>query len=182
MWKYFPSPPILRWQLLPTGLQVTLDAVPFTAPYTTEAVSKMERHISAISPQTVNGVTYVFDHWSQGGSAAQTVTLGDNDTTFTAHFRVAPAPINLTPTNDAYVRDGTNAAITHGTTDPTLLITKVSPAGQLNNARETYLLFDATSITGNIDNVTLKVYGKVDGTAVPSVLTGSIFRGQYHLE
>ncbi|MGN6419452.1 MAG: discoidin domain-containing protein, partial [Pseudobacter sp.] len=41
-----------------------------------------------------------------------------------------------------------------------------------NNARETYLMFDATSITGNIDNVTLKVYGKVDLTTVPSVLIG----------
>jgi glucose/arabinose dehydrogenase len=170
--EVFPITSNLTLATVPTGLQVTLDAVPFTSPYTTEAVSGMERQVSAISPQTLNGVTYVFDHWSQGGSAAQAVTLGDNDTTFTAHFRVAPAPINLTPTNDAYVRDGTNAAITHGTTDPTLLITKVSPAGQLNNARETYLLFDATSITGNIDNVTLKVYGKVDGTAVPSVLTG----------
>ncbi|RZS75371.1 DUF7594 domain-containing protein [Pseudobacter ginsenosidimutans] len=170
--EVFPITSNLTLATNPAGLQVTLDAVPFTAPYTTEAVSGMARSISAVSPQTLNGVTYVYDHWSQGGNASQTVTLGDNDVTLTAHYRVAPAPTNLTPTHDAYVRDGTNAAITHGTTDPTLLITKVSPAGQVNNARETYLMFDAASITGNIDNVTLKVYGKVDGTAVPSVLTG----------
>ncbi|NML21758.1 DNRLRE domain-containing protein [Pseudoflavitalea sp. G-6-1-2] len=170
--EVFPITSNLTLQTQPAGLQVTLDAVPFTTPYTTEVVSKMQRQVSAVSPQTVGGTTYVFDHWSQGGAASQFVTLSDNDTTFTAHYRVAPAPVNLTPTNDAYVRDGTNAAITHGTTDPTLLITKVSPSGQLNNAREAYLMFDATSITGNIDNVTLRVYGKVDLTTVPSVLTG----------
>ncbi len=100
--------------------------------------------MSAISPQTVNGVTYLFDHWEHGGAALQNITITDNEATYTAHFRVAPPAITYTPIHDAYVRDGTNAAITHGTTDSTLLITKVSPTGQLNNARESYLMFDLT--------------------------------------
>ncbi|MBO9635177.1 MAG: cellulase family glycosylhydrolase [Chitinophagaceae bacterium] len=78
----------------------------------------------------------------------------------------------LTPEADAYVRDGTNADITHGTTDPTLLITKVSPAGQLNNARESYLRFDLSTVTGTVSAATLRVYGKVDLTTVPSVPIG----------
>ncbi|MBO9635176.1 MAG: DNRLRE domain-containing protein, partial [Chitinophagaceae bacterium] len=78
----------------------------------------------------------------------------------------------LTPEADAYVRDGTNGDITHGTTDPTLLITKVSPAGQLNNARESYLRFDLSTVTGTVSAATLRVYGKVDLTTVPSVPVG----------
>ncbi|WP_127127740.1 cellulase family glycosylhydrolase [Pseudoflavitalea rhizosphaerae] len=78
----------------------------------------------------------------------------------------------LTPEADAYVRDGTNAAITYGTTDPTLLITKVAPSGQLNNARESYLRFDLSSVSGNVSSATLRVYGKVDLTTVPSVPIG----------
>jgi glucose/arabinose dehydrogenase len=170
--EIFPVTSTLTLQTQPTGLQVRLDDVPFTAPYTTEAVSGATRPIAAISPQTLNGVTYIFDHWSQGGAASQTITITDNDATYTAHYRVAPAPVTKTPIHDAYVRDGTNAAITHGTTDSTLLITKVSPAGQLNNAREAYLMFDLASISGNISSVVLRVYGKVDGTAVPSVPVG----------
>ncbi|NML21762.1 DNRLRE domain-containing protein [Pseudoflavitalea sp. G-6-1-2] len=78
----------------------------------------------------------------------------------------------LTPEADAYVRDGTNGAITHGTTDPTLLITKLSPSGQLNNARESYLRFDLSSVSGSVSNATLRVYGKIDLTTVPSVPIG----------
>ncbi|MBO9632546.1 MAG: DNRLRE domain-containing protein [Chitinophagaceae bacterium] len=75
----------------------------------------------------------------------------------------------LTPVADAYVRDGTNAAITHGTADSTLLITKVSPAGQLNNAREAYLRFNLSQVSGTVSSATLRVYGKIDGTSVASV-------------
>lgn len=170
--EIFPVTSNLTLQTQPTGLQVKLDDVPFTAPYTTQAVSGAVRPIQAVSPQTLNGITYIFDHWSQGGTASQNITITDNNTTYTAHFRVAPPPVNLTPVQDAYVRDGTNAGITHGTTDSTLLITKVSPAGQLNNNRESYLLFDLASISGNVESVTLRIYGKVDLTTVPSVLVG----------
>ena len=75
----------------------------------------------------------------------------------------------LNPVADAYVRDGTNAAITHGITDSTLLITKVSPTGQLNNAREAYLRFNLSQVSGTVTSATLRVYGKVDGTTTPGV-------------
>lgn len=83
-----------------------------------------------------------------------------------------PQTYTLNPEADAYVRDGTNAAITHGTTDAGLLITKVSPSGQLNNARESYLRFNAASVTGAVSSATLRVYGKIDLTTTPSVPIG----------
>jgi glucose/arabinose dehydrogenase len=170
--EIFPVLSTLNLRSVPSGLQIRLNAVPTTTPYTTPSLSGMVRPMEAISPQTVNGTTYLFDFWEHGGAAAQNITITDNAATYTAHFKVAPPAITYTPVHDAYVRDGTNAGTTFGTTDSTLLITKVSPSGQLNNARESYLMFDLTSLTGNAASVQLRVYGKVDLTTVPSVPVG----------
>jgi endoglucanase len=78
----------------------------------------------------------------------------------------------LLPQQDAYARDGSNATITHGVTDSTVLITKVNPSATTGNNRETYLLFDASAVTGTVNSVTLKVYGKVDLTTVASIPVG----------
>ncbi len=84
-------------------------------------------------------------------------------------INTASSSTTFPPAHDAYVRDGANAGITHGTTDPTLLITKLSPSGQLNNAREAYLMFNIASAGNTVTSAVLKVYGKIDGTSVPSV-------------
>jgi endoglucanase len=78
----------------------------------------------------------------------------------------------LLPQQDAYVRDGSNATIIHGITDSTMLVTKINPTATTGNNRETYLLFNASAVTGTINSVTLKVYGKVDLTTVLSIPVG----------
>lgn len=70
--------------------------------------------------------------------------------------------VNLAPTNDAYVRDGTNAGTAFGSTDAASLVTKLAPSGQLNNNREAYFTFDAASVSGTISAVTLRVYGRTE--------------------
>jgi glucose/arabinose dehydrogenase len=169
--EIFPKVSNFTLQTVPAGLQVKLDATPVATPLTTQAISGHTRPVEAFT-QTVGGTTYVFDHWAHGGPAAQTITITDNDVTYTAHYRVAPTPVVLSPAHDAYVRDGTNAGITYGTTDPTLLITKLAPAGQVNNNREAYLMFNTSSVTGTVSSVILRVYGKVDLTTVASVPVG----------
>jgi hypothetical protein len=69
---------------------------------------------------------------------------------------------NLSAQHDAYVRDGTNAGTAFGSTDAAALITKVAPAGQLNNNRETYLTFNTSSVTGTISSAILRVYGRTE--------------------
>lgn len=171
--EIFPVTSNLTLQTVPSGLQLTLNDIPFTTPSTQESLSGMVRPMKAPSPQTLNGTTYLFDFWAHGGAREQNITVTDNDATYTAHYKVASAPVNFTPIHDAYVRDGTNAGITHGVTDSSVLITKVSPTGQLNNARESYLMFDLTSVTSPVAAVVLRVYGKVDLTTVPSVGVGA---------
>ncbi len=68
----------------------------------------------------------------------------------------------LTPTQDAYVRNGTNAGVTHGTTDPAILLTKLNATASAGNDRHTYLQFDAGSVSGTISSVTLRLYGGLD--------------------
>jgi glucose/arabinose dehydrogenase len=170
--EMFPVTSNITLNTQPAGLQVRLNAIPFTTPYSSATLSGMVRPMDAPSPQTLNGVTYIFDHWAHGGARVQNIRITDNDTAFTAIFKAAPAAIMLPPVQDAYVRDGTNAAITFGTTDSTFLLTKVSPAGQLNNAREAYLTFDLTNTATAVSSVVLKVFGYIEGTTAISVPVG----------
>lgn len=170
--EMFPVTSNITLNTQPAGLQVRLNDIPFTTPYSSATLSGMVRPMDAPSPQTLNGVTYIFDHWAHGGARVQNIRITDNDTAFTAIFKAAPAAIILAPVQDAYVRDGTNAAITFGTTDSTFLLTKVSPAGQLNNARETYLTFDLTNTANTVSSVVLKVFGYIEGTTAISVPVG----------
>ncbi|HVI43410.1 MAG TPA: DNRLRE domain-containing protein [Chitinophaga sp.] len=79
--------------------------------------------------------------------------------------------LTLSPSQDAYVRDGANASTTYGTMDAALLISKLSPAGQLNNAREIYITFNISSAGNQVSGAVLKLYGKLDGTSETSVPT-----------
>jgi glucose/arabinose dehydrogenase len=73
----------------PSGLQVTLDGQPVTAPFSVQGVVGITRTLGVVSPQTVGGVTYEFVSWSDGGAATHDVNTPASDTTYTATFRVA---------------------------------------------------------------------------------------------
>ncbi|AXY73422.1 T9SS C-terminal target domain-containing protein [Paraflavitalea soli] len=70
--------------------------------------------------------------------------------------------LTLAPQHDAYVRNGTYAAVTHGTTDPAILISKLNSNPATGNDRHTYLRFDASGATGTVTSAILRVYGKLD--------------------
>lgn len=50
-----------------------------------------------------------------------------------------------------------------------MLMSKVNPSTATGNNRESYLLFNASTVTGTINSVELKVYGKVDLTTIASI-------------
>jgi len=70
----------------PPGLQITLEGQPQTAPFSVISVEGMIRTLDAPSPQTLNGVTYSFGSWSDGGAATHNITTPQNDTSYTANF------------------------------------------------------------------------------------------------
>ncbi|MDQ3814260.1 MAG: Ig-like domain-containing protein, partial [Armatimonadota bacterium] len=75
----------------PAGLQVTLGGQPRTTPISVVGVVGMIRSIGAVSPQTVNGVTYVFSSWSDGGAATHEIVTPATNTTYTAVYRASTA-------------------------------------------------------------------------------------------
>ncbi len=70
----------------PTGLQLTLDGQPITAPQAITSVVGMTRSLGVVSPQTLGGITYQFSSWSDGGAATHNISTPLNNTTYTATF------------------------------------------------------------------------------------------------
>ena len=82
----------------PPGLSVKLDGSSITAPYSFVGVSRIQREISTTSPQTLNGVTYTFSSWSDGGSITHTISTPAVNTTLTANFvQSTCAPTAIVP-------------------------------------------------------------------------------------
>ncbi len=70
-----------------TGLTLTLDGQPVIAPFTFTSVVGMRRSIGAVSPQTLNGVTYGFRAWSDRRAQTHTITTPTRSTTIVAGYR-----------------------------------------------------------------------------------------------
>jgi len=88
-----PRKSTLTLATVPSGLRVTLDGQPVTTPHSVQGVAGIIRTLGAGSPQTVDGVTYQFESWSDGGAASHEITTPAANTTWTARFRSAPAAV-----------------------------------------------------------------------------------------
>lgn len=84
----YPYTSTLTLATNPSGLQVTLDGSPVTTPYSTVGVVGMTRALGVMSPQTLNGTTYQFSSWSDGGAATHNISTPSVNTTYTANFTV----------------------------------------------------------------------------------------------
>jgi len=70
------------------GLKLSLDDQPKIAPINFTGVEYFKRNISAPATQTLNGITYEFVSWSDGGAATHTIKTPTADTGYTATYRV----------------------------------------------------------------------------------------------
>jgi hypothetical protein len=69
----------------PTGLQLVVNGVTGTTPFTRTVITGSTNTISAPSPQTLNGVPYAFSAWSDGGAASHNITA-DSSASYTATY------------------------------------------------------------------------------------------------
>ena len=69
------------------GLKIVLDGTPVRTPAPVVGVAGVQRTLSAPATQTVNGVTYEFVSWSDGGGADHAVATPATDAAFTANYR-----------------------------------------------------------------------------------------------
>jgi glucose/arabinose dehydrogenase len=81
-----PRTSTMTLQTNPTGLQLTIDGQPITAPSAVVGVENVQRTIGAPSPQGA----FTFQSWSDGGAQTHTISTPVNDTTYTATFSGGP--------------------------------------------------------------------------------------------
>src|SRR5207244_6086142 len=67
-----PQTVTLTFASSPSGLQLVLGSSGAAAPYSRTVVVRSSNTVSATSPQTLNGTTYTFSSWSDGGAQAHT--------------------------------------------------------------------------------------------------------------
>ncbi|HEV7299457.1 MAG TPA: PQQ-dependent sugar dehydrogenase [Tepidisphaeraceae bacterium] len=82
------------------GLSLALDGQPIKSPVTQQAVSGMLRQLGAPETQTLNGVTYRFTGWSDGGAATHNITMPTANTTYTATYAAATSGLHATYYNN----------------------------------------------------------------------------------
>jgi glucose/arabinose dehydrogenase len=82
-----------------SGLQLTMDGQPVTAPNSVQGVAGIVRAIGATSPQTLTGTPWTFTSWSDGGAATHNITTPATNTTYTATF----TPQIAVPPNESVV-------------------------------------------------------------------------------
>jgi hypothetical protein len=135
------------------GIKLTLDGQPLAAPAGVLAVAGMTRTLGAAATQTINGKTYRFVSWSDGGAASHSITMPAADTTYTAQYRLEK---HLTTATASYVRNGPYAGQNFGSS-PQLLVSRSDLAG---NTREAYLRFDLSSVS-SINTARLRLFGRL---------------------
>lgn len=81
----------------PPGLALTVDGAPVTTPATVRSVVGMTRTLGVVSPQDVDGTSYRFSGWSDGGAAAHAIETPSSDTTYVASFAAECAQQALRP-------------------------------------------------------------------------------------
>jgi glucose/arabinose dehydrogenase len=82
----------------PTGLALTLDGQPVTAPHTVTGVVGIERDLGAPAMQNLGGRRYQFGGWNDGGSATHTIATPAANTTYTATYTDIGPAVNQPPT------------------------------------------------------------------------------------
>ncbi len=78
----------------PAGLQIQLDGQPHATPLNVGGVVGITRSLGTFV-QVTNGITYTFDHWSDGGGATHSISFPPTNTTYTAFYRVVVASNDL---------------------------------------------------------------------------------------
>lgn len=80
----------LSFESDPSGMQIAVGDTASTTPFTREAIVGSTVTIGALSPQTVGGVTYDFESWSDGGAGGHDIVVGASAATYTATYAGRP--------------------------------------------------------------------------------------------
>jgi uncharacterized repeat protein (TIGR01451 family) len=77
---------VLTFQTSPAGLQLSVNGTTAAAPFNRTVIVGSNNSLSAPDPQTLNGLSYGFVSWSDGGAQSHNITAGSSAATYTATY------------------------------------------------------------------------------------------------
>ena len=109
----FPRHTHLSFTTTPVPLKIRLDAVNKNAPLDFWSVVNMKRTIGVDTPQKLNGGTYDFYSWSDGGARYHNIDAPPTNTGYVANFWKRPAYGTITANpNPVQITGGRNTGVT----------------------------------------------------------------------
>jgi glucose/arabinose dehydrogenase/PKD repeat protein len=104
----------LSFHTNPTGLKLVVGSGQGTSTFSRTVIVGSKNSISAPSPQTLDGTTYSFASWSDGGAQSHDVIAGSSPSTYTATYNVGdngpPANCTITGTSAGETLSGTSGS------------------------------------------------------------------------
>jgi hypothetical protein len=82
-----PQTVVLTFQSSPSGLQLVVGASSAAAPFDRTVIVGSNNSISAPSPQTLRGRTFIFASWSDGSAQTHNIVAPPTATKYTARYR-----------------------------------------------------------------------------------------------
>jgi hypothetical protein len=117
-----PATVDLTFAANPAGLQLPVDSVPGTAPFTRTVIQGASVVVEAPAPQDLAGTSYVFESWSDGGDQDHVIVAPTGPATYTAGYRAAvdlqPTAVIDTPAGSPAWTAGQEIGFTGHATDP----------------------------------------------------------------
>jgi hypothetical protein len=97
----------------PSGLRLAVNGGVFTTPFAHIVIKGSTNTISAPSPQSLNGVSWDFSSWSDGGARSHDI-VANTSTAYTATY-VSPPKNTLLPLISGQARVGRTLTVSNGT-------------------------------------------------------------------
>ena len=94
----YPKTVNFTLQSQPSGLQLNINGINGTTPFVHTVIINSNNSVSAPTPQTLNGIQYVFQSWSDGGAQTHNIHATTSNATFTANYTPMSADVQIVKT------------------------------------------------------------------------------------
>jgi glucose/arabinose dehydrogenase len=152
-----PQTVALTFQSAPTGLSLVVGQSASTTQFSRTVIVGSANTVTATSPQTVNGATWTFGSWSDGGAATHVITAPATPTTYTANYTTSA--ISFQPDADAEVRAN----------QPNKNFGATSTLSVRSSQNRSYLKFTVSGLAGAPSVARLRLFVSTGGTNGGSV-------------